>query len=190
MSDALARETAPIRSRTFAALDNPDYRRYYLGQGVSLVGTWLQVAAVKWIVFDKTQSEFMLGVVEAAGLMPGLLVGLVAGVLADRVVPRRMILAMQVGQMILAFALAAADRARGRADLADGADPGTHQVPSWSVPCPAATTRLSGPDRMARAGPLLWPPVAPGRRPASPTVRADRAAPLPRGRLPHHAGPG
>ena len=81
-------ETPPIRSRTFAALDNPDYRRYYLGQGISLVGTWLQAAAVKWIVFDKTQSEFMLGVVEAAGLMPGLLVGLVAGVLADRVVPR------------------------------------------------------------------------------------------------------
>ncbi len=106
MADALRAENAPIRSRTFAALDNPDYRRYYLGQGISLVGTWLQVAAVKWIVFDKTQSEFMLGVVEAAGLMPGLLVGLVAGVLADRVVPRRMILGMQVGQMILAFALA------------------------------------------------------------------------------------
>ena len=107
MSDALRAESTPIRSRTFAALDNPDYRRYYLGQGISLVGTWLQVAAVKWIVFDRTQSEFMLGVVEAAGLMPGLLVGLVAGVLADRVVPRRLILAMQVGQMLLAFALAA-----------------------------------------------------------------------------------
>src|SRR3954468_2776867 len=106
MPDALAAETVPIRSRTFAALDNPDYRRYYAGQGVSLIGTWLQVAAVKWIVFDKTQSEFMLGVVEAAGLMPGLLVGLVAGVLADRVVPRRMILVMQFGQMSLAFALA------------------------------------------------------------------------------------
>jgi hypothetical protein len=82
----------PSARGQFAALDNPDYRRYYLGQGISLVGTWLQVAAVKWIVFDKTQSEFMLGAVEAAGLMPGLLVGLLAGVLADRVVPRRMIL--------------------------------------------------------------------------------------------------
>jgi MFS family permease len=48
----------------------------------------------------------MLGVVEAAGIMPGLFVGLAAGALADRVVPRTMILVMQVGQMALAFALA------------------------------------------------------------------------------------
>jgi MFS family permease len=96
-----------IRSRTFAALiDNPDYRRFYLGQGVSLIGTWLQAAAVSWIVFEITGSEWWLGVVDAAGTMPGLLVGLVAGALADRVVPRTMVLVMQTGQMLLAFLLA------------------------------------------------------------------------------------
>lgn len=107
MAKALISESASVRSRTFAALDNPDYRRYYLGQGISLIGTWLQAAAVNWIVFEKTHSEFMLGVVGAAGLLPGLVVGIVAGALADRVVPRRMILLMEVGQMLLAFALAA-----------------------------------------------------------------------------------
>jgi MFS family permease len=106
MANARATGSPSIRSRTFAALDNPAYRRFYIGQGISLIGTWLQTAAVKWIVFDETHSELMLGVVEAAGLMPGLLVGLVAGALADRVVPRSLILLMQVGQMLLAFTLA------------------------------------------------------------------------------------
>ena len=77
-----------------------------MGQGISLVGTWLQAAAVRWLVFDQTQSEFMLGVVEVASLMPGLLVGLVAGALADRVAPLRMIVLMECGQMVLAFLLA------------------------------------------------------------------------------------
>ncbi len=107
MTDTLASDDARVRTRTFAALENPDYRRYYIGQGVSLIGTWLQTAAVRWIVFDKTGSVFMNGVIEAAGVMPGMLVGLVAGALADRVAPRGMILLMQVGQMLLAFALAA-----------------------------------------------------------------------------------
>src|SRR3954451_17315565 len=95
------------RSHTFAALAHPGFRLYYVGQGISLIGTWLQAAAVRWIVFDQTGSEFLLGVVEAASLMPGLLVGLFAGALADRVAPRTMILAMETVQMVLAFLLAA-----------------------------------------------------------------------------------
>ena len=96
-----------VRSPTFAALEHPDFRRFYMGQAISLVGTWLQGAAVRWLVFDQTHSEFMLGVIEVASLMPGLLVGLFAGALADRVVPLRMIVLMELGQMILAFLLAA-----------------------------------------------------------------------------------
>ena len=87
MADTTTHSSAyrSVRSRTFAALDHPDFRRYYIGQGISLAGTWLQGAAVRWLVFDQTHSEFMLGVVEVASLMPGLLVGLFAGALADRV---------------------------------------------------------------------------------------------------------
>jgi MFS family permease len=99
-------DDGPVRSRTFAALAHPGFRLYYVGQGVSLIGTWLQAAAVRWIVFDQTGSEFLLGVVEVANLMPGLLVGLFAGALADRVAPRTMILAMETVQMVLALVLA------------------------------------------------------------------------------------
>ncbi len=107
MTQAAGVESVRIRSRTFASLtDNPGYRRFYVGQGVSLIGTWLQDAAVSWIVFDMTRSEWSLGLVSAAGTMPGLLVGLIAGALADRVAPKAMILGMQVGQMLLAFLLA------------------------------------------------------------------------------------
>ena len=95
-----------VRSPTFAALEHPDFRRYYIGQGISLAGTWLQGAAVRWLVFEQTHSEFMLGVVEVASLMPGLLVGLFAGALADRVLPLKMIVLMECGQMALAFVLA------------------------------------------------------------------------------------
>src|SRR5205807_3558989 len=56
--------------------------------------------------FETTHSELALGVIGAAGLLPGLLVGLVAGALADRVVPRSMILLMETGQMLLALTLA------------------------------------------------------------------------------------
>jgi MFS family permease len=96
-----------VRTRTFATLaENPAYRRFYLGQGVSLIGTWLQDAAVAWIVFDMTGSERVSGIVSAAGVLPGVFVGLFAGALADRIAPRRMILMMQAAQMGLAFALA------------------------------------------------------------------------------------
>src|SRR3954464_2434561 len=107
MAPARAAAAIAPRTHTFPSLvDNPDYRKFYAGQGISLVGTWLQDAAVSWIVFEMTRSELALGVVSAAGTVPGLLVGLYAGAVADRVSPKRMILAMQVGQMICAFVLA------------------------------------------------------------------------------------
>jgi MFS family permease len=101
-----SRPASHVRTRTFAALAHPGFRRYFTGQGISLVGTWVQAAAVRWLVFEQTQSEFLLGVVEVAALMPGLFVGLVAGALADRVTPLRMIVLMEIGQMLLALLLA------------------------------------------------------------------------------------
>ncbi len=94
------------RLRMFATLaDNPHYRQFYVGQGISLIGTWLQDAAVSWIVFDLTQSEAMLGLVNAAGIVPAVFVGLIAGALADRVAPKAMIVGMQLAQMALALVL-------------------------------------------------------------------------------------
>jgi MFS family permease len=100
-----ARSLGSTISRTFLALEHPGFRRYYIGQGISLVGTWLQAAAVRWIVYERTGSEFMLGVVEVASLLPGIMVGLFAGALADRVAPLRMIVLMECGQMALALLL-------------------------------------------------------------------------------------
>ena len=57
-------------------------------------------------MFEQTHSEFLLGVVEVAALMPGLVVGLLAGAIADRVTPLRMILVMECAQMLLAMLLA------------------------------------------------------------------------------------
>ncbi len=96
-----------VRSRTFAALaDNPEYRRFYFGQGVSLIGTWVQNAAALWVAYEMTGSAWWLGVIEASAILPGLFVGLFAGALADRVAPRRFIVMTLVGQMLLAFLLA------------------------------------------------------------------------------------
>jgi MFS family permease len=92
-------------SPTFASLGHPGFRRYYLGQGISLIGTWLQAAAVRWLVYDQSHSEFALGILEVASFMPGLFVGLVAGAVADGIAPRRMIVLMECAQMTLAFLL-------------------------------------------------------------------------------------
>ncbi|WP_422927061.1 MFS transporter [Singulisphaera sp. PoT] len=106
MSERIATERPSYLPRMFSALDNPSYRRFYIGQGISLVGAWIQAAAVSWIVFQDTNSELWLGIVAAASVLPGLLVGVFSGALADRVVPRNMILLMEIAQMILAFTLA------------------------------------------------------------------------------------
>ncbi len=94
------------RPGTFASLSNKAFRLYLCGQGVSLMGSWLQAAAVRWVVYERTRSETLLGVVETASLLPGVFVGLIAGILADRITPRRMVLLMECGQMALAFLLA------------------------------------------------------------------------------------
>lgn len=101
-------KAASVASRvgTFASLSIPNYRLYFTGQGISLIGTWLQAAAVRWLVYKQTGSATLLGVIEVANLMPGLVIGLFAGAVSDRVRPRSMILAMEFGQMCCAFALA------------------------------------------------------------------------------------
>ena len=85
---------------------NPSYRWFYAGQGASLIGTWSQAAAARWIVYEITKSERAVGIVDAVEVLPGVVVGLVAGAVADKVSGRLMLTAMQVGQAVLAFLLA------------------------------------------------------------------------------------
>ena len=99
--------SAEPRSGPYSVLiHNSTYRWFYAGQGASLIGTWSQAAAARWIVYQITSSERAVGIVDAVEVLPGVFVGLFAGAVADRVSGRLMLAAMQVGQATLAFTLA------------------------------------------------------------------------------------
>lgn len=80
---------------TFAALAIPNYRRYFCGQAVSLIGTWMQMTAQAWLVLTLTHSATMLGLVVALQALPVLLLGPYGGVVADRVDKRRLMVVLQ-----------------------------------------------------------------------------------------------
>ncbi|MGA2320967.1 MAG: MFS transporter [Solirubrobacteraceae bacterium] len=84
-----------LRRATFAALAIPNYRRYFAGQSVSLVGTWMQMAAQSWLVLTLTHSATELGVIVALQTLPVLLLGPYGGVIADRVEKRRLMVLLQ-----------------------------------------------------------------------------------------------
>jgi len=82
-----------------------DYRLFYSGQLVSLLGTWLQSTVLGWVVYDITKSPAKLGLVGFASQLPPLLFGVVAGVFADRWDKRRALVWTQALSMMQAFAL-------------------------------------------------------------------------------------
>jgi len=90
----------------FRALQYRNYRLYFGGQGISLIGTWMQQIAMSWLVYRLTNSAFLLGMVGFLGNLPILLFAPFAGVLADRWNRHRMIIVVQTLAMIQAFALA------------------------------------------------------------------------------------
>lgn len=89
------------------ALRHRNFRLFYAGQSLSLVGTWMQRVAVGWLVYRLTDSPLLLGVVSFAGQIPSFLLAPVAGSLADRWDRHRMLVATQVLAMAQALALAA-----------------------------------------------------------------------------------
>lgn len=90
---------------TFAALHTPNYRRYFVGQAVSLVGTWMQTVAQAWLVLELTGSGTMLGLVAAAQFLPILLLAPYGGVLADRLDKRTIMIATQCALGLMALTL-------------------------------------------------------------------------------------
>jgi MFS family permease len=90
---------------TFASLSIPNYRRYYAGQSISLIGTWMQMTAQSWLVFTLTHSGTMLGVVIALQTLPVLVLGPYGGVVADRVDKRRLMIALQSAMGVQALIL-------------------------------------------------------------------------------------
>lgn len=91
---------------TFRALRHRNYRLYFFGQLISLIGTWMQSVAQPWLVYKMTNSPLALGVVSFSQSVPVLLFALVGGAIADRVNKRRLILTTQTIAMLLAFVLA------------------------------------------------------------------------------------
>jgi MFS family permease len=91
---------------TFRALRHRNYRLFFWGQLVSLIGTWMQQTAMMWFVYQITNSKLMLGVVAAMGSAPMMLSSIWGGSLADRYPKRSILVTTQTAQMICAFLLA------------------------------------------------------------------------------------
>lgn len=83
-----------------------NYRLFFAGQLVSLIGTWMQIVAVAWLVYRRTDSPFLLGLVSFSSQIPTFLFSALAGVWADRLDRRRVLLATQCLFMLQALALA------------------------------------------------------------------------------------
>src|SRR5258705_5442424 len=92
---------------TFRALRHRNYRLFFWGQLVSLIGTWMQQTAMSWYVYQITNSKLLLGVVSAVGSAPMMLSSIWGGALADLYPKRSILLATQAAPMICAFLVAA-----------------------------------------------------------------------------------
>src|SRR6201993_1973500 len=88
---------------TFRALRHRNYRLFFWGQLVSLIGTWMQQTAMLWFVYQITNSKLLLGVVAAMGSAPMMLSSVWGGSLADRYPKRSILLANKTPQMIAPF---------------------------------------------------------------------------------------
>ena len=90
----------------FRALTHRNFRLFFSGQLVSLIGTWMQSVAQGWLMHRLTGSAFMLGLLGFAQFLPVMFLSLWAGVVADRMDKRRLIIATQALSLVQAGALA------------------------------------------------------------------------------------
>jgi MFS family permease len=90
----------------FRSLQYRNYRLFFGGQGISLIGTWMQRIAMPWLVYHMTGSALLLGVVSFAGQIPTFLLSPVAGVLTDRLSKYKVLLITQVISLLQALILA------------------------------------------------------------------------------------
>lgn len=102
----VARAARRTHLRTFRSLQEPNYRRFFVGHSVSVIGTWMQRVAQDWLVLTLTGSGVALGISTALQFGPMLVLGLWGGTVVDRVDRRRLIIATQSVQAVLAAVLA------------------------------------------------------------------------------------
>ncbi len=96
----------PSWQQTFAAFKYRNYRLWFVGQLVSLFGTWMQITAQGYLVFQLTNSPVYLGYVAFASGIPAWLFTLYGGVIADRMSRRALLVITQAAMLVLAFILA------------------------------------------------------------------------------------
>lgn len=105
MSEPITGEKLRLRD-TFAALKYYNYRLWFYGQMVSLMGTWMQSTAQGYLIYEITGSPTYLGLVGFAGGLPSWLFTLFGGVVADRISRRNLLVITQSAMLLLAFVLA------------------------------------------------------------------------------------
>jgi MFS family permease len=104
----MTRALLRFNGRAFASIKkHRNYRLFFLGQTISLPGTWIQRFAQAWLVLTLTHSAFAVGVLALAQFLPFTLFSLVAGVVVDRFDPRRIVIGTQITHMTLASTIAA-----------------------------------------------------------------------------------
>jgi MFS family permease len=92
---------------TFRALRHRNFKLFFSGQIISLVGTWMQTVAQAWLIYRLTGSSVLLGLLGFVGQIPIFLLSAPAGLAADRWPRQRVVIATQTASMLLAFILAA-----------------------------------------------------------------------------------
>ncbi len=91
---------------TLRAFRYPNFRLFFYGQSISLLGTWIQQVAMSWLVYRMTGSPFLLGLTAFASQIPILLFAPLGGIWADRFDRRKLLMATQVLAMVQGLALA------------------------------------------------------------------------------------
>jgi MFS family permease len=96
-----------LRARTFRSLRrHRNYRIFFMGQLVSLAGTWMQNVALAWLVIELSGSALAIGALAFWRFIPFTVFGLAAGVVADRIESRKLVMATQASAMAISIALA------------------------------------------------------------------------------------
>jgi len=92
---------------TFNAFKSRNYRLYFSGQSISLIGTWMQKTAVSWVIYSETHSKFMLGLTLFASMFPSFVFSFLGGIASDRYDRFKLLLATQFASMAQAVLLTA-----------------------------------------------------------------------------------
>ena len=105
---ALKRSALTLLSGTFRSLSHRNYRLFFFGQLISLIGTWLQNTALAWLVYSLTKDSMTLGIMSFLGSIPMLFLSVFAGTVADEQPKRRILVITQAAAGVQAILLAVA----------------------------------------------------------------------------------